>query len=180
MERYDLVLTFVSIILGVAVAKALDALAPPLQGKTQSDFYPLHLMAVSLIILLMIQFWWGIFDERTLENWSFIDFLQTTLTPILFYFVAAIFTPTDSGVDTKSLYWQRSRRALLCSVVLIGNNILGDNMSPGDEFDPLQDGIRGITMLVALIMAFSSKELVHYIGYSFFYLALAAFIVVSA
>lgn len=180
MDRYVLVLTFVSIILGVAVAKALDAIAPPIQGKTQSNFYPLHFMVVTLVILLMIQFWWGIFDEQAHEHWSFIDFLQTTATPILFYFVAAIFTPTDSGVDTKALYWQRSRRGLLCLVVLIANNILGDQLGPDTQFNPVQDGLRGASMLIGIAMAFSTREKLHFAGYSFFYAALAGFVAVSA
>ncbi|MGB0920846.1 MAG: hypothetical protein ACPG06_02110 [Alphaproteobacteria bacterium] len=179
MDQYSFVITFVSIILGVAIAKSLEAIGKPLKRGTQSDFYPLHAMAGSLLVLLIVQYWWGIFDERSIENWTFLNFLQFVLTPILFYFTAEVFSPGNDGQDTRTYYWRHIRTGLLVMALLFVNNIMTDLLWPEISGDIIAQAIRGTAILVLAGMAISRSEKLHYAGYIFFYLAFAAFVLTS-
>lgn len=179
MDQYSFVITFVSIILGVAIAKSLEAIGQPLKRGTHSDFYPLHAMAGSLLVLLIVQYWWGIFDERSIENWSFLHFLQFVLTPILFYFTAEVFSPGNDAQDTKTYYWRHIRTGLLVMALLFVNNTITDFLWPQISGDPLSQAIRGVAIVTLIGMAITRSEKLHYAGYFFFYFAFTAFVLTS-
>jgi hypothetical protein len=104
MKTSEYLSVLVSIIVGLGLSQVLSGIANLLVDRKRVRFYWVWAVAVAMVFLANVQFWWGTFGvgEAIAENFfSFVFFL---LTPIALYLSAVVLVPDFEGegeIDLK-------------------------------------------------------------------------------
>ena len=70
MTPFEYSLVLVTIIVGLAIADMLESLHRLLRSRTSIRWHWLPLVAALLVLLTLVQFWWGFYRLGRTEVWS--------------------------------------------------------------------------------------------------------------
>ncbi|MCC8361631.1 hypothetical protein LK996_00845 [Lysobacter sp. A6] len=112
MSPFEYELVLVTIIVGLAITDKLVSLHRLLRSRTKVHWHWLPLIAALLVLLTLLQFWWGFYRLGRIEVWNqYGAFLLLLLQLILMFLLACAALPDDErdGFDLAE-YYARNRR----------------------------------------------------------------------
>ncbi len=113
MSRFEYLLAFVSILIGLSVADLASSLHRLLRARRRVRWDWLPLLASLVVLMLVLQFWWGFFRMGQMEVWGrFAAFLTITISLIVLYLLASAALPDEvpeAGLDLREYYAGNAR-----------------------------------------------------------------------
>ena len=101
MTQHEYIFIAVSIILGLAITRLLHTMAMITRAHKQVIFHWSSLVWAFSIMLYILQLWWVGWGLRTIEEWTFLDFIVLVIGSALLYGAAemALSAPEDGTLD---------------------------------------------------------------------------------
>ena len=113
MTPFEYSLALVSILIGLAVADLATCLHRLLRARNRVRWDWLPLASALLVMLLILQFWWGFYRLGTAPIWTHYGaFLILVATLIVIFLLASAALPDDvpeSGLDLARYYEENAR-----------------------------------------------------------------------
>ncbi len=97
MTQHEYVFVAVSIILGLAIARLLQAAGILIRVSRRVRFHWASAIWALCVMAYALQFWWVGWGLREIESWSFVDFLILIFGAICVFFAAEMSLPGDEG-----------------------------------------------------------------------------------
>lgn len=152
------------LITGFGISEVFSAWGRMIRQRDEIKFYWLHFLWMLITFLLLLQFWWGTWEYRNIEAWSFPHVLlelAALLGPVLALFVLIPDIGDQEDRDMHRHYWHNKRWFFLLGaatlVLLTVENLLVLNVPLLHEENYIRAGILALTLL----LAFSEREWLH-------------------
>jgi hypothetical protein len=108
VESFNYLSVLISIILGLAIAQALQAVRGLVLTRSKVKLYAPTIIWTGMALLVAIQDWWASFSMHQQANWNFLGLLVIVLQAICVYMIAALVLPdakADAEVDLREHYF---------------------------------------------------------------------------
>ncbi len=126
MSPFEFISVAASLVLGLALAQVLQAFVRLFRDRRLVDWDWLPLIWAVFLLLLQMQYWWGIFElDRLVPEWTILDFSLLLALPACLYVAANLILPEEvpvSGVDLRMYFRENGRWAL---AAIIAYHVLG-------------------------------------------------------
>jgi hypothetical protein len=125
MSKYDIVLTFFTIMYGLMLTDLFSSLHRLIRAGKQVKWHWLPLLTAWYVFIVIIKNWWDLYSfENTTASMSVFIFIAYGHLLILFYLLVSNVFPDsveDDSIDLKSYYFNNHRYfwGLMTSVVVI-------------------------------------------------------------
>ena len=172
MTPFEYSLVLVTIIVGLAIADLLESLHRLLRFRTSIHWHWLPLAAALLVLLTLLQFWWGFYQLGRADVWSqYGAFLLLLLQLVLMFLLACAALPDDNERDRLDLgdYYEHNRRyfwtlfALVAFTATLTNLVVASRHDPPPEL--LLKAVPNVFYVgVMLSLALVRAKAFHYIG----------------
>lgn len=103
MTQHEYVFVAVSIILGLAIARLLQAAGMLIRVHHQVRFHWASALWALCVMAYALQFWWVGWGLHDVKTWSFVDFLVLIFGSICVYLAAEMALPGLEGEDPDML-----------------------------------------------------------------------------
>jgi hypothetical protein len=116
MDSLSYLSTFLSLILGLAVANVLAHLSSMVKQGREAEWYFLHTMWAVYLLFLVACEWWIIFEWSMVGKIGFWTYLFRLTKPCVLFVASDVLFPdktTGASVDLKAHFWSVRRRLLL-------------------------------------------------------------------
>lgn len=124
MTPFDYLSVFISIVLGLAITHLLASISGLIRERAiVRPFLPVVLW-LAILLLVIVQSWWAMFDLRDIAVWTFFGFATVLLHSMLLFVCVDLASPNfgRDPIDLAAGYW-RQRRAFfgaIIGVILVG------------------------------------------------------------
>ena len=181
MTQFEFLSVFISIVLALGVSDILSSWGQQVRFRHQVRHYWLHTIWGLLLLLLMIQAWWGLWRLRDRTDWLFTDNLLLILPFLLLAFLAYVFTPTisDGKGDVKRYYFDNAPWFFGLSAAYLLAVIINTNNALGTPFLDATNIIRVSGLLLMIVLAVWPNERFHKAAVGLAYVLLATWIGVT-
>ena len=167
MEALSYLSTFLSLILGLAVANVLTHISAMVKQGREADWYFLHTMWAVYMLFLMACEWWVIFNWSSVGRIGFWTYLFLLMKPCVLFVASDVLFPNaarQSGLDLKSHFWSVRRRlfsivALYPALDIIDTTLKG--MDHVRELGPTYPIVLALSFLAIFVGIKSQDERVH-------------------
>jgi hypothetical protein len=175
LTLFEFLTIAVSIVLALGLVRLVDGLGIASNAATR---YWVHLLAVGLMIVTHLYYWWSLWLFRDGVSWNFGYFVFIVLGALLLNFSASSLIPRETGTmdSWKSHYFGVHRRFFLVNAAWVTHQILALPVLRNQAVpaDVLAGGVVGVGLNLA--GAFSKSERVH----RFLMISVGAFILAFA
>ena len=165
MTQFEYLSVLVSIILALGMSEVMISWARMIQRRDHVKFSLLHAFWTVFILFLMIQFWWGFWNSRLVDNWSLSLLLGVVIECTILVVIAILFTPDLSNrdeIDLEQVYFSNAKPFfLLASVMLVILSVTDSYLLNLSLFNA-ESVVRYIGAGAVLVVAFSDNRKVHY------------------
>ena len=164
MSRFEYLSVLVSIVIALGIAEVTISWGRIVQIRTRVSFSWLHGFWSVFLLLLMIQFWWGFWNFRNVEVWSFGALLAVVVLVITLVFCALLLVPRLSGserLDLLELFLSNVRPFFLLGAFLIVQLAVVDVVVAGTPLVHPENAIRLVAVFVTLAAAASTNVRFH-------------------
>ena len=165
MTRFEYLSVLISIVIALGMSEVTVSWGRLVQHRNQVRFSWLHTFWSAFILFLMIQFWWGFWNYRTVEDWSLFALIGVVLEATTLVMCALLLTPGRSlsgSLDLERLYFEHSRPFFLFGVFLLIQFSLVDTLVVGIPIFHMENFIRFLAVAVVSILAWSSSLRLHF------------------
>jgi len=97
MSTAEYLSVLVSIIIGLGISQVLSGVANLLVDRARVRFYWVWGVAVAMVFLASVQFWWSTFSVGGAVATNFFSFIFFLLSPIVLYLAAVVVLPDFEG-----------------------------------------------------------------------------------
>lgn len=164
MTRFEILYLLITVVFGFLATHMVLCWAALLQKRHLVKFYWVHVAWSALVLIVAMQFWWGIWRLHTLDDWSFFSALAIFLELVLLVLAASVITPSrynTEPINLQDFFYENSTVfftifALLMIVLGTVNLFIGDRPLLSTE-----NVIRAIAISVAMVGATTRSEKVH-------------------
>ncbi len=117
MTQFEFLSVFISIVLAFGVSDILSSWGEQVRLRNEIRHYWLHIVWGFLVLIVMVQAWWGLWRLRDRTEWLFSDYLLLIAPYLLLSFIAYVLTPSikEGKTDIKRYYYDNSRWFLASS-----------------------------------------------------------------
>jgi len=121
MNSFEYLATFVSVVAGLALTRALSGLAKTVHLRKKIRLSGVHLAWTGSVLLWLISYWWFTFLLTSIEQWTVALFLFVLIYGAVIYFLIALLYPDkfESGADLFE-YFVDNRRWFFGTFVGLG------------------------------------------------------------
>ncbi|MEM8609213.1 MAG: hypothetical protein AAGF92_19075 [Myxococcota bacterium] len=163
MTQFEFLSVFISIVLALGVSDILSTWGEQIRFRSKVRHYWLHTAWGILLLLLMIQAWWGLWRFRDREDWTFFENVTLIVPYLLLALTVYVLTPRISSEpsDIKDYYYVNAPWIFgLGGGALVAFTINAKvNLGTG-LLDP-QNAIRAVGIMIMAGLAVSRRERVH-------------------
>lgn len=134
MDTFDYLSVLFSVILGLALTQILQGIRALMLARTRVRIYAPPLIWAALMVLLVAQAWWAMFQMRHIENWTFAMYGAIVLQMVLIYLAAGVVlpdVPPDGNVDMRQDYFAHARWFFGLMALVILTTVLKDLVTTG-------------------------------------------------
>lgn len=162
MSRFEYLSVLVSIVIALGISEVLTSWGRLLRDRVRVRFHGLHAFWTLFTLVLMVQMWWGFWNFRTVESWTFFALLGVVVECIVMVLCVLVLLPTregDAPVDLRQHFFAQCRLFFSLGVVLLLQLSAVDVLVLGQPVLHVENAIRvpGIG-LAALGAAFPSPR----------------------
>lgn len=164
MSRFEYVSVLVSIVIALGISEIASAWGGMLRSRTRVRFHWLHAFWSVFSVLLMVQFWWGFWEYRDIETWSFPGLLAVVGECLVLVIAAMVLVPRGEvmeSLDLRAHYFAQSRLFFSLGALLLVQLTLIDRLVGGQPFRHPENLFRIPGIAVALVAALSRNEMLH-------------------
>lgn len=171
MTPFGYLVVFISLVLALGVTRILTGLGQLLQAGRRVEglrLYWVHLAWVLTVLLILVNYWWTIFQLRGREQWLFFEFVALLLAPILFYLQAVVLFPEpgrlEEGFDFRGYFYDQHRVFFTLMAGVAALNFLysyGGIFGVGSSATPLSVASMVFTLGVMVGGAITDSEIYH-------------------
>ncbi len=115
MSRFEYLSVLISIVIALGITEVTISWGRLLQHRSRVRFSGLHVFWSTFLLFIMIQFWWGFWNYRTVDNWSLptlLIFMSATIALVLCAIVLVPGRVISGDIDLEDLLL-RERTAFL-------------------------------------------------------------------
>ncbi len=109
MDVFSYLAAYLSLVLGLAVARVLAGLVELIQSRDRVQWYWLHVAWALFIVLATASQWWILVGWRDDVRFTFHFYLFLLISPFLLYVLAALVSPRiahDERVDLERAFYR--------------------------------------------------------------------------
>ena len=178
MSQFEFVLVFVSIVVAFAVSDILSSWGEQIRLRHKTRHYALHTAWSALLLFVMMQVWWSLWDLSEISGWTFPQYLALAVPFLTLALMAYILTPNfdDPDTDVRAHYFEISRwffalaAFYLTAWAFVSYVVLGNPITePGSPY-------RFAGILLMLVLAAWRNERAHVVTVFVAYLLMGAWI----
>lgn len=111
MSVFDYLSVLFSVIMGLALTEVLQGFRDLIQARRRVTIYWPGLIWGGLMILIVVQAWWGMFAMRDLPHWNFAMYGAVVLQITLMYLASGVVfpkIPEEGPVDMREAYYSNN------------------------------------------------------------------------
>jgi hypothetical protein len=178
MTPTDYVFVFYSFILALAVAEVLQGVGQMLYPGSDSRPAGIHTMWVTFLLMLIVLFWWSMWQWRSVETWTAPAFLVQATGVLLLFLVTFVSFPKDvEGVDLGEYYFAVAPKAWWMLAIYFPVSTITARLVLGIPWSPHPaDWGNFAALAISVTLARSGRLGLHRIGVSLLLLASVAFL----
>jgi hypothetical protein len=185
MTRFEFLYVLISAVLALALANMCVSWGELLQRRSTVRFYWVHVAWTVLILFIVMQNWWGFFQYRTIDEWSFFAAVTLIGNIVLLALTVAVITPArkvEGTLDLQEFFFEISPVFFSCSALLMFFLAAANSFIAAHPLLSLENVIRAIAISVAMLGATTRSVMVHSIlvGSGFVLLTVFIFLQVAA
>lgn len=111
MSQFEFLTVIISIVLAFGISDILSNWGKQILLRREISFYGLHLAWTILLILVMIQAWWGLWLLRDRPEWTFPAYVLLITPYLTLALIAYVLTPefSQGERDIRHYYFDNSR-----------------------------------------------------------------------
>lgn len=178
MSRFEFISVMLSIVLALGITEVLVCWARLIQHRREVRFSWIHGFWTVFIVILMIQFWWGFWNFREVENWTFLGLSGVVFETMMVVIAALLLTPGrtfETGLNLEALYFANSRPFFLVGVLMVITLTVVDTTILGLAPLAAENLVRVAALVLVSTMAFVRNRRLHYVATAVFVALLLAF-----
>lgn len=164
MSRFEYLSVLVSIVIALGLSEVTISWGRVFQRRIKMHAYWLHVFWSLFSLFLMVQFWWGFWRYRTIEDWSLGALLLTLTVVITLTLCALMLVPRArdaEGVDSRQVYFDNAKSFFSLGALYIVLVTTMDVVVLGSPLIHVENIFRGFGAAAALAMAWLSHERMH-------------------
>ncbi|MEN8161218.1 MAG: hypothetical protein ABFS41_14190 [Myxococcota bacterium] len=122
MSRFEYLSVLVSIVIALGISEVVSTWGRLLRNRARVRFYGLHAFWTLFVVVLMVQMWWGFWNFRTVESWTFLALLGVVIECIVMVLSALVLLPTVEArepIDLRQHYFAQCRLFFLLGCLLV-------------------------------------------------------------
>ena len=154
MTRFEYLSVLVSIVIALGITEVTISWGRLIQSRARVTFSAIHGFWSAFLLVMMIQLWWGFWNFRTVEEWSFLALVAVVAEAVTLVLCALLMSPRDPGPDHLDLerhYLENARPFFLLGGLLLVQLTLVDDLVLGTPFLHPENAVRlpGVALTVA-------------------------------
>ncbi len=164
MSQFEYVSVLVSIVLGLGIAEIIISWARLLQNRENVQFYWLHGFWSAFTLFLIVQFWWGFWNYRTLEKWSLTSLAFLVLETITLVLCVIVISPTRifaGELNLERFYFENAKPFFLIAVLAIAQFGFIDIFLQETPIFHERSLVRAAAVSVSVAVAFTQNRTIH-------------------
>lgn len=178
MSQFEYVAVLISFAAALGVAELVGGWARLLRHRREVRFDWLHAGATGLALLLLTQFWWGFWNFRHVQHWSYPMLLVVLASVVAIVMAALVVTPgeVEGGLDLRAHYMEQ--RGVLYALAALALLLFGlsDAMIIGEPPLHPENAYRVAGVALCGVAAGSGNPRVHAALLGLAYLLIAGFL----
>ena len=162
--RFEYISVLISILIGLGITNTGVSWGHLLRARRRVRFYWLHGFWTLFIVVLLIQFWWGFWNFRLVEDWTVwkLIIMAAQFTGLaLAAFILAPESPGPEGLDLKAYYYEHNRVFFIFGALAFVMSTITDFAIGGQPFLHAENLFRLPGVAVASLAAWSKNEKLH-------------------
>lgn len=182
MTKFEYLTVLLSIVVAFAISEIVTGWGHQLRSGGRVRGYAVHTLWTVLLLLVTVQYWWGVWNYRDVEVWTFFAFLALVLPAFAIILVAFLVSPVPRGdevLDLRTYYYGNRRSVFLLAALIIVGFGLADLAVLHQRLLHSENGMRAGAIALLVWLAFSGDERVHVGVLVALYALLAAFVFVA-
>lgn len=157
MSLFEFLLVIFGIVLGLGIAELLAGTVRILRHDLVMG--RLHLLWIVIVFQVQVQLGWALWWFRTIEQWSYGEFVLVLLQPVILYMAAAVLFPSSNGPENLDTHLNRRRKPFfLLIAAYTANNILIDLFVRDAGFPPGETVLRVGPIMLLLGLVYASRR----------------------
>lgn len=164
MSRFEYLSVLISIVIGLGLSEVVTNWGRILRRRRRVGFYWLHGLWSVFTVVFMVQFWWGFWNFRTVDAWTFAGLGAVVSEALVMVLAALVLVPDEvpsAGLDLRHHYYEHSRLFFCLAAALLVQLAVVDSVVSDQRFLHVENAIRGAGLVVVAVAAFSESERVH-------------------
>jgi hypothetical protein len=164
MTRFEYLSVLVSIVVALGISEFTVAWARVLQQKIKTKIYWLHGFWSVFSLFLLIQFWWGFWRYRTVENWTLMSLVIVLAVVVTLSLCTLMLVPrvrTDINLDSRAAYFDNAAKFFILGASFIFLVSVMDVLILGSPMLHVENIFRCVGVIIALGMASTTSEKIH-------------------
>ena len=159
MHSFDYLSIFVSIIIALGVSHLLSSAAGLILLRDRVRLHGPTLVWMEVLFLVQVLIWWGSFNRRDVDDWTFFGFLFYLLMPIIASMLGFILLPSPQpDTDLEREYCRNRRWFFGLFVAIQAVSLIEDSFRSRVGFD-LNLGLRvAILAMLGAGLAIGSRR----------------------
>ena len=178
MSQFEFVLVFISIVMAFAVSDILASWGEQIRLRNRVRLYPLHTAWSVLLLFVMMQVWWSLWDLSERPGWTFSQYLALILPFFTLALMAYILTPNldDPDCDIKAHYFETAPWLFGLGAFYLGAWAFNSYVMLGNSIGEPGSVYRFAGLLLMVLLAIWRNERLHLLLVFLSYLLMAAWL----
>jgi len=164
VSRFEYLSVLISIIIALGINEVLMSWGRLIRNRRSVRFYWLHGFWSAFVLFLMIQFWWGFWNYRVVENWSFLNLMTAVLEAMTLVLCAIQLMPgraSRAGIDLRERYFDSRRPFFILGALTILQMAITDISMIGIPIIHPENFVRLAAICLAGLLAWSPNPKLH-------------------
>jgi len=164
MSRFEYLSVLISMVIALGLTEITVSWGRLLQRRCEVNFSWLHTFWSAFVVLMMIQFWWGFWNFRVVEDWTLASLLAVVAETITLVLCALQLVPRRSAtgaIDLEDLYFANARVFFILAVIVMIQFCAWDVIVLGIPVFHAENLIRASAAVVSGFMAWNLDARLH-------------------
>ena len=165
MDTFDYLSVLFSVILGLALTQILQGLRGLMLARSRVRLYAPPLIWAALMVLLVAQAWWAMFQMHHIGDWTFAMYGAIVLQMVLIYLAAGMVlpdVPPEGHIDMRQDYFAQARWFFGLMALVILATVLKDLVTTGRPTTGWNAGYLGFFFALSTVAVFTKARWYHW------------------
>ncbi len=164
MDRFEYLSVLVSIVIALGMSEVVSTWGRLLRQRHEVRFSVIQAAWSAFVLVFMAQFWWGFWNYRMVENWTFLSLLLLLSLSLAIVLAALVITPSDRvapGLDLHAFFFENRRVFFGVGAVLLIQIAIADALVARQPAIHAENLIRAVGLVLVGLAARSDSVRLH-------------------